>query len=271
MSDNNQFTEREKEVTEFLLQGKSNKQIAQALGVSASTVEYHLNNIYKKLQVNSRTEAVLILGESTGSHFSGELGKSSVELDRETTDNGVQSNSIQRNPVNKTILIIGGGLLAIALVVILLLALALVNMSAQSLKIVPTNASPLPDLTITSANVSMVDINGMCLSYFGFNVTVVNQGDAIAREVMLSDNTGLEVVVGDLNPLQSVSMSFVAKAKNGAYIVTADPHNTVLEGDENNNVTTFSGATATPYAPCLSLLPDGSTPTPVQLRTETSG
>jgi DNA-binding CsgD family transcriptional regulator len=270
MSDTNQFTEREKEVTEFLLQGKSNKQIAQALGVSASTVEYHLNNIYKKLQVNSRTEAVLRLGESTGSHISGELRKSSVELDRETTDNGVQSNSKLRNPVNKIVVIIGG-LLAIALVVILLLALALVNMSAQSPKIVPTNASLLPDLTITSANVSMVDTNGMCLAYYGFNVTVVNQGDAIAREVMLSDNTGGEVVVGDLNPLQSVSMSFVAKAKNGAYTVTADPHNKILESDENNNITTFSGATATPYAPCLTLVPGDSTPTPMQLRTESSG
>lgn len=48
MSDNNQLSEREKEVTEFLLQGKSNKQIALALGISTSTVEYHLKNIYKK-------------------------------------------------------------------------------------------------------------------------------------------------------------------------------------------------------------------------------
>ena len=60
------FSKREKEVVEFLLQGKSNKQIALALGVSQSTVEYHLKNVYKKLQVNSRTEAVLQLGKSIG-------------------------------------------------------------------------------------------------------------------------------------------------------------------------------------------------------------
>ena len=66
MSHNSQFSQREKEVTEVLLQGKSNKQIALALGISASTVEYHLKNIYKKLQVNSRTEAVLRLGKSIG-------------------------------------------------------------------------------------------------------------------------------------------------------------------------------------------------------------
>jgi DNA-binding NarL/FixJ family response regulator len=65
MSENSQFSEREKEVTELLLQGKSNKQIALALGISASTVEYHLRNIYKKLQVNSKMEAVLRLGKST--------------------------------------------------------------------------------------------------------------------------------------------------------------------------------------------------------------
>jgi DNA-binding CsgD family transcriptional regulator len=41
-----QFSGREKEVTGLLLQGKSNKQIALALGISASTVEYHLKNIY---------------------------------------------------------------------------------------------------------------------------------------------------------------------------------------------------------------------------------
>lgn len=60
-TNSHQFSEREKEVAQLLLQGKSNKQIAFALGISESTVEYHLKNIYKKLDVNSRTEAVLAL------------------------------------------------------------------------------------------------------------------------------------------------------------------------------------------------------------------
>ncbi|MCL5611775.1 MAG: LuxR C-terminal-related transcriptional regulator [Chloroflexi bacterium] len=60
----NQFTEREKEVAKLLLQGKSNKQIALALDISKSTVEFHLKNIYLKLNVNSRTEAVLNLSKS---------------------------------------------------------------------------------------------------------------------------------------------------------------------------------------------------------------
>ncbi len=56
---------REKEVVDLLLKGKSNKLIASALGISDRTVEFHLKNIFTKLQVNSRTEAILKLGTST--------------------------------------------------------------------------------------------------------------------------------------------------------------------------------------------------------------
>ena len=55
------FSLREKEVVELLLKGLSNKQIARALRISESTVEFHLTNIYRKLGVSSRTEAVLNL------------------------------------------------------------------------------------------------------------------------------------------------------------------------------------------------------------------
>ena len=134
MSNNSQFSKREKEVTELLLLGKSNKQIALALGISASTVEYHLKNVYKKLQVNSRTEAVLRLGKSTGSNITSELGKSTVEINDETTDNGVQPISTRRIPMNKIFAVIGGSLLTIALVVVLVL----VNKPAQSAEVTPT-------------------------------------------------------------------------------------------------------------------------------------
>lgn len=65
--DINQFSAREKEVIDLLLQGKSNKQIALALDISVRTVEFHLKNIYKKLQVTSRAEAILRLGKTTAS------------------------------------------------------------------------------------------------------------------------------------------------------------------------------------------------------------
>jgi DNA-binding NarL/FixJ family response regulator len=49
----------EKKILELLSLGLPNKEIANRLGLSASTVRWHLENIYGKLHVNSRTEAVL--------------------------------------------------------------------------------------------------------------------------------------------------------------------------------------------------------------------
>jgi DNA-binding NarL/FixJ family response regulator len=60
------FSTREKEVIEYLLKGKSNKEIAQGMGVSVRTVEFHLSNIYSQLDVHSRTEAVINLQEAGG-------------------------------------------------------------------------------------------------------------------------------------------------------------------------------------------------------------
>ena len=65
METSTHLTAREKEVINWLLQGKSNKQIALALGITKSTVEYHLKNIYKKLDVNSRAEAILKLSKDS--------------------------------------------------------------------------------------------------------------------------------------------------------------------------------------------------------------
>jgi DNA-binding CsgD family transcriptional regulator len=95
------FSERENQVVKLLLQGKSNKQIALALGVSQSTVEYHLKNVYKKLEVNSRTEAVLRLGKSIGDNITSELGKSIVEINDEPADNGGKPISLWRQKMNK--------------------------------------------------------------------------------------------------------------------------------------------------------------------------
>ncbi len=65
MTQFNEFSRREKEVVNLLLEGKSNKLIALSLQISESTVEFHLKNIYGKYQVNSRTELILKLGKST--------------------------------------------------------------------------------------------------------------------------------------------------------------------------------------------------------------
>lgn len=53
------LTPREKEALELLSQGKLYKEIADELDVSQDTVRFHLQNIYRKLQVRTRTEAVV--------------------------------------------------------------------------------------------------------------------------------------------------------------------------------------------------------------------
>jgi DNA-binding NarL/FixJ family response regulator len=53
------LTEREREVLTLLAKGMTNKDIAQTLFLSVRTVEAHLRNVYGKLGVASRTEAVL--------------------------------------------------------------------------------------------------------------------------------------------------------------------------------------------------------------------
>ncbi|MCH8568059.1 MAG: response regulator transcription factor [Balneolales bacterium] len=52
------LSEREKEVLNLLIKGCTKKQVAAQLYLSFHTVDFHLRNIYKKLQVNSRSEAV---------------------------------------------------------------------------------------------------------------------------------------------------------------------------------------------------------------------
>jgi DNA-binding NarL/FixJ family response regulator len=53
------LTERELQVIRALAQGMSNKQIAQSLEISEKTVRNHASNIYKKLHIFDRTQAVL--------------------------------------------------------------------------------------------------------------------------------------------------------------------------------------------------------------------
>jgi DNA-binding CsgD family transcriptional regulator len=53
-----ELSQRETEVLTLVIQGKNNKAIAAQMNVGISTVRKHLENIYQKLDVQSRTEAI---------------------------------------------------------------------------------------------------------------------------------------------------------------------------------------------------------------------
>lgn len=55
----NYLTQREEEVLDLLTHGITYKGVAQKLFISETTVKTHVNNIFQKLQVNDRTQAVL--------------------------------------------------------------------------------------------------------------------------------------------------------------------------------------------------------------------
>jgi DNA-binding NarL/FixJ family response regulator len=54
------LTPREKEILDLLAAGRSNQAIARRLDISAKTVANHLSTVFAKLQVNDRTQAVIL-------------------------------------------------------------------------------------------------------------------------------------------------------------------------------------------------------------------
>ena len=57
------LTPREREITQLILLGKTNKTIANLLGISEGTVKKILYNTYKKLGIKSRLELSQIMTE----------------------------------------------------------------------------------------------------------------------------------------------------------------------------------------------------------------
>jgi|TARA_B110000240_G_C13463249_1_gene437657 two-component system nitrate/nitrite response regulator NarP len=53
-----QLTKRERALLEALSRGLSNRQLAAEFDISANTVKFHLSNLYEKLSISSRTQAV---------------------------------------------------------------------------------------------------------------------------------------------------------------------------------------------------------------------
>ena len=53
-----ELSNQEMKIKKHIIEGKSNKEIAEELFISLNTVKTHITNIYNKLQVNTRVEAL---------------------------------------------------------------------------------------------------------------------------------------------------------------------------------------------------------------------
>lgn len=56
------LTEREREVLSLASEGKTSRQMAAALYLSKRTVDFHLDNAYRKLGVSNRIMALRAIG-----------------------------------------------------------------------------------------------------------------------------------------------------------------------------------------------------------------
>ena len=152
----NHFSERERQVIALLLHGKSNKEMALSLGVTHRTVEFHLSNIYRKLGVNSRTEAALRLSEgnlwkSTGMENEGGIRKSTVEKRDDLKENRDNPIPLWRKNMKN--------IFAFTLTGTLLLVVILAGFFSSKDNIPPENSSSLaPAETQQSTLATAVDL-----------------------------------------------------------------------------------------------------------------
>ena len=59
-----QLTDREREVLSLIAAGRENAEIAKELGLSTKTVRNHSSNIFTKLQVAHRAQAIVLAREA---------------------------------------------------------------------------------------------------------------------------------------------------------------------------------------------------------------
>ena len=58
------LSNREDEVARLVAQGLTNRDIALRLGIAEGTVKAHLNHVFEKFQIRSRTELAVLLAHS---------------------------------------------------------------------------------------------------------------------------------------------------------------------------------------------------------------
>ena len=65
------LTPREAQVASWLVRGKTNREIAIILDASVRTIEKHVESVLRKLQVENRTTAAIILATWNGEQQTG--------------------------------------------------------------------------------------------------------------------------------------------------------------------------------------------------------
>jgi len=60
------MTPREAQIAGQVAEGKSNREVAEALYLTPKTVEFHLTRVYRKLGVRSRSELVRKMSDTRG-------------------------------------------------------------------------------------------------------------------------------------------------------------------------------------------------------------
>ncbi|MFR1671396.1 MAG: response regulator transcription factor [Candidatus Gastranaerophilaceae bacterium] len=69
ISKNKNLTQREMEVLIKIIEGKSNKEIAEELVITHHTVKSHITEIFRKLGVKNRTQAAVAAKSLSHSHM----------------------------------------------------------------------------------------------------------------------------------------------------------------------------------------------------------
>lgn len=150
MNNIDSFSEREQEVIDLLVQGKSNKQIALHLKISNRTVEFHLSNIYSKLNVSSRTEAVLLLMKdvpvATQEEPVGIPWRESTVLPNDQSPyNGEKGEKLRRTLMKKrTYYLIGSGLLIILFLLLVFVINPELNLKTFFPEVAGENSDGIP-------------------------------------------------------------------------------------------------------------------------------
>lgn len=245
------FSKRELDVIELLLQGKSNKTIALLLGISTSTVEFHLKNIYSKLQVGTRAEAIVKLsenqlGKSTGPVILEEPLESTVVEMSKPADNSKQYT--ERRTSMKLFAYISGWVL-----IAVIMGLSLINSQAESVGLLATpTAVDTTGFSVTPAITSLAPQIEDCISVHEINFCV--KGVALTKDftyVMLEIKTPPNV--------QPDGLGFMLPA------LTDETYPTLVDDqgieystvDGNKSLVTFSGIDSQTYLQTLKFPPLG--------------